>query len=216
MTMRLTGTQDPEKHQFGRSIPDSSRSVVGGIFSGLLQWSGRALALAGIVSTLLMVASISSPFAFAQGQPGNNQPLEPTVHHSGGEVNLKLPDLGSVDFMGLDGRTLLMLGLVVCAFGIIFGLVISRHLKNLPVHRSMLEVSELIFETCKTYLVQQGKFIMILEVFIAAIVAYYFGVLMGLELFRVLIILAFTLVGIAGSYGVAWFGIRINTYANSR
>jgi K(+)-stimulated pyrophosphate-energized sodium pump len=157
-----------------------------------------------------MIASVSAPIAFAQNSPA------PGVQQGGGEANLVLPNLGAVDFMGVNGRTLLMIGLGVCALGMLFGLVISRHLKNLPVHRSMLEVSELIFETCKTYLIQQGRFIMILELFIAAVIAYYFGVLLHFEIGRVLIILAFTLVGIAGSYGVAWFGIRINTYANSR
>jgi K(+)-stimulated pyrophosphate-energized sodium pump len=178
--------------------------------SGSLRWGSRALALLGVVTSLLMIASVSAPIAFAQNSPA------PGVQQGGGEANLVLPNLGAVDFMGVNGRTLLMIGLGVCALGMLFGLVISRHLKNLPVHRSMLEVSELIFETCKTYLIQQGRFIMILELFIAAVIAYYFGVLLHFEIGRVLIILAFTLVGIAGSYGVAWFGIRINTYANSR
>jgi len=136
--------------------------------------------------------------------------------HEGGEANLKLPDLGQVDFLGLNARTLLMGGIVVCVLGLLFGLVISQQLKRLPVHKSMRDVSELIFETCKTYLVQQGKFILILEIFIAAIVAFYFGVLQSMEAMKVIIILLFTLIGIGGSYGVAWFGIRINTYANSR
>jgi K(+)-stimulated pyrophosphate-energized sodium pump len=100
--------------------------------------------------------------------------------------------------------------------GLAFGMVIYRHLKNLPVHRSMLEVSELIYETCKVYLITQGKFILILEVFIGIIIAAYFGALQHFPASRVAIILAFSLVGIAGSYGVAWFGIRVNTFANSR
>src|SRR6266567_6550458 len=90
------------------------------------------------------------------------------------------------------------------------------NLKKLPVHRSMLEISELIYETCKTYLVTQGKFILILEAFIAVVIVLYFGVLEHLSINRVIIILLFSLVGIAGSYGVAWFGIRVNTFANSR
>ena len=98
----------------------------------------------------------------------------------------------------------------------IFGLVILTQLKNLAVHRSMREISELIYETCKTYLVQQGKFLAMLEVFIAVIIVLYFGVLSGMDAARVLIILLFSVVGILGSYGVAWFGIRVNTYANSR
>ena len=134
----------------------------------------------------------------------------------GGEASLKLPDLSQVSFLGIDGHKLLMIGLLFCLFGLLFGLTIYMHLRNLPVHRAMREISELIYETCKTYLVTQGKFLMLLWIFIATIIAVYFGVLRHLELDRVLIILAFSLVGIAGSYGVAWFGIRVNTFANSR
>ena len=146
----------------------------------------------------------------------------------GGEANLILPDLSTVSFMGVDGHTLLIAGILVSALGLLFGLVISTQLKNLPVHSSMLEVSELIYETCKTYLIQQGKFLLILELFIGTIIAVYFGGLAtvvdpatgavshGMPVFKVAIILIFSLVGIAGSYGVAWFGIRVNTYANSR
>jgi K(+)-stimulated pyrophosphate-energized sodium pump len=137
--------------------------------------------------------------------------------HGGGEANLVLPDLSSVTFFGgMDGHRLLMGGLLVCVLGLVFGLAIYMNLKKLPVHRAMREISELIYETCKTYLVTQGKFILILEIFIGAIIVLYFGVLSGMEPFRVAIILAFSLVGIAGSYGVAWFGIRVNTFANSR
>jgi K(+)-stimulated pyrophosphate-energized sodium pump len=135
----------------------------------------------------------------------------------GGEASLVLPDLSRVNFIGgINGHTLLMIGLVVSALGMVFGLIIYQQLKNLPVHRSMLEISELIYETCKTYLITQGKFILILEAFIAVIIVLYFGVLSGLGINRVVIILLFSLVGIAGSYGVAWFGIRVNTFANSR
>jgi K(+)-stimulated pyrophosphate-energized sodium pump len=132
------------------------------------------------------------------------------------ESELLLPDLGSVTFLGMNGRTLLMGGILVCLAGLAFGLVMYGKLKNLPVHKSMREVSELIYETCKTYLVTQGKFILILEVFIGTIIAVYYGVLRHMELYKVVVILAASLVGIAGSYGVAWFGIRINTFANSR
>ena len=104
----------------------------------------------------------------------------------------------------------------VCALGLLFGLLTYSQLKNLPVHRSMLEISELIYETCKTYLITQGKFLLILEVFIGAVMILYFGVLEHMETVKVIIILLFSLVGIAGSYGVAWFGIRVNTFANSR
>jgi K(+)-stimulated pyrophosphate-energized sodium pump len=134
----------------------------------------------------------------------------------GGEAALKLPDLSSVSFLGVNGHSLLMIGLLFCVFGLGFGMVIFMRLKNLPVHRSMREISELIYETCKTYLVTQGKFLMLLWAFIAAVIVLYFGVLRHFEAPRVIIILAFSLVGIAGSYGVAWFGIRVNTFANSR
>jgi K(+)-stimulated pyrophosphate-energized sodium pump len=135
---------------------------------------------------------------------------------AGGEANLKLPDLSQSQVAGMSGRGLLMLGLGVCVLGLAFGLVIYGQLKNLPVHASMREISELIYETCKTYLITQGKFILLLEAFIGAIIVLYFGFLLHFEASRVLIILLFSLVGIAGSYGVAWFGIRINTFANSR
>jgi len=142
----------------------------------------------------------------------------PTFAQShGGESNLVLPDLSQVTFFGgIDGHRLLLFGIVICLLGLAFGLAIYMNLKKLPVHRAMREISELIYETCKTYLITQGKFILILEVFIGAVIVLYFGLLSGMEPFRVAIILAFSLVGIAGSYGVAWFGIRVNTFANSR
>ena len=138
-----------------------------------------------------------------------------------GEAGLKLPDLHSVSFLGgISGYNLLALGLIFCVGGLLFGLAIFVRLKNLPVHRTMREMSELIYETCKTYLVTQGKFILLLWVFIAAIIALYFGWLApvpGKSIWVTLpIILLFSLIGIAGSYGVAWFGIRVNTFANSR
>jgi K(+)-stimulated pyrophosphate-energized sodium pump len=139
------------------------------------------------------------------------------AQHEGGEANLELPDLSSVTFFnGVTGHNLLMIGIVISLLGLGFGLAIFMNLKNLPVHRAMREISELIYETCKTYLVTQGKFILILEAFIAVVIVLYFGVLSGLPAGRVVIILAFSLVGIAGSYCVAWFGIRVNTFANSR
>src|SRR2546423_1279728 len=137
---------------------------------------------------------------------------------AGGEANLKLPDLSSVRFLGgaIDGHKLLLWGILICILGLLFGLTIYSRLKNMPVHRSMRDISELIYETCKTYLVTQGKFLLILEIFIAVVIVLYFGVLLRFEALRVAIILLFSLVGIAGSYGVAWFGIRVNTFANSR
>jgi K(+)-stimulated pyrophosphate-energized sodium pump len=133
-----------------------------------------------------------------------------------GEAELKLPDLSTALFQGIDGRTLLMGGLVVSVLGLVFGLIMYKHLRNLPVHESMLEISELIYETCKTYLLTQGKFLIVLEIFIGFVIVLYFGILSHLPTFQVLIILAFSVLGILGSYGVAWFGIRVNTFANSR
>ena len=140
----------------------------------------------------------------------------------GGEASLRIPDLNSVKFLsaGIPGHTLLLTGLVVCALGLLFGLVIYSRLKRLPVHEAMREVSELIYETCKTYLITQGKFLMLLWVFIGAIAAVYFGflaqttdaagaVVRGFPAPKVAVILLFSLIGIAGSYSVAWFGIRV-------
>src|SRR2546428_1274152 len=139
------------------------------------------------------------------------------AEHHGGEVNLVVPDLSSVTFLnGISGPTLLMGGLLIALLGMVFGLVIYQKLRNLPVHSSMLEISELIYETCKTYLLTQGRFLMILEIFIGAAIVFYFGFLRHFEPFRVVIILVFSLIGIAGSFSVAWFGIRVNTFANSR
>ena len=143
-----------------------------------------------------------------------------TEQAGGGEANLVLPDLRTVSHFGLNGHALLMLGLLFCVGGLLFGLAIYVQLKNMPVHRSMREISELIYETCKTYLVTQGKFILLLWTFIAVIISLYFGVLAPVPnkpiWVTLPIILGFSLVGIAGSYGVAWFGIRVNTFANSR
>ena len=148
--------------------------------------------------------------------------LAQPAQEAGGEASLKLPDLTSVRFLNnaIDGHRLLLIGILFCLFGLGFGLTIYMRLKNLPVHRAMREISELIYETCKTYLITQGKFILVLWAFIAVIIAAYFGWLspvadkpIGVTL---PIILLFSLVGIAGSYGVAWFGIRVNTFANSR
>ncbi|MFZ0940023.1 MAG: sodium-translocating pyrophosphatase, partial [Candidatus Sulfotelmatobacter sp.] len=143
---------------------------------------------------------------------------QPSGESTGGEASLKLPDLSSVSFLNgaIDGHRLLMIGILFCIFGLGFGIVIYMRLKNLPVHTAMREISELIYETCKTYLITQGKFILFLWAFIAVIILLYFGVLQHMEAMRVAIILGFSLVGIGGSYGVAWFGIRVNTFANSR
>jgi K(+)-stimulated pyrophosphate-energized sodium pump len=158
-------------------------------------------------SALAAMLALGASAAMAQSAP-----------EAGGEASLKLPDLSLVSFFNgaIDGHKLLLIGILFCIFGLAFGMVIYMRLKNLPVHRTMREISELIYETCKTYLVTQGKFIMLLWVFIAVIILLYFGVLEHMETMRVAIILGFSLVGIAGSYGVAWFGIRVNTFANSR
>src|SRR5271166_1257271 len=163
---------------------------------------------AKLVTAALTLLMLNAATAFAQ-------PSE-----AAGEANLRLPDLSSVNFLGLSGHNILAIGLLFCAFGLLFGLAIYMQLKKLPVHRVMREISELIYETCKTYLVTQGKFLMVLWAFIAVILIAYFGWLapvpgkpVGVTL---PIILLFSIIGICGSYGVAWFGIRVNTFANSR
>src|SRR4029453_18476725 len=173
-------------------------------------WMAATLAVLAVAAGAATLAPSAS--TIDQAPP----PAQGTQPHAGGEANLKLPDLSRVSFQGVPGNTLLSFGLGVCVLGLIFGLVINNQLKNLPVHRSMREISELIYETCKTYLIQQGKFLLILEIFIGTIIAFYFGALQHMSMSRVAIILFFSLVGIAGSYSVAWFGIRVNTYANSR
>ena len=180
-----------------------------------------------VLTVLSALAALSTSALAQQAQGAGAGSGAQTGHRPGGEANLLLPDLSTQSFLGLDGHTLLLIGLIVCVLGLAFGLVIFTQLKNLPVHRSMREISELIYETCKTYLVTQGKFIMILWLFIGAIAGLYFGFLAetvndngtvthGFPAFKVVVILLFSLVGIAGSYGVAWFGIRVNTFANSR
>src|ERR1700740_1823993 len=178
------------------------------------------LATAALVSRRMamkisaVVALLTVGAAAAFGQPAGEA--------AGGEASLKLPDLSQVSFFNgeIDGHKPLLIGILFCLFGLGFGMAIFLRLKNLPVHRSMREISELIYETCKTYLVTQGKFILLLWAFIAVIIGAYFGILApvpGKAVSLTLpIILGFSLVGIAGSYGVAWFGIRVNTFANSR
>ena len=138
----------------------------------------------------------------------------------GGEASLVLPNLDDasvVSFLGgMSGWSLLSYGLLVALAGLAFGAIIYGQVQRLPVHRSMAEVSELIYETCKTYMVTQGKFLLVLEAFTAVIMIGYFYFVQGLSVRDVAVIIAFSLVGIAGSFGVAWFGIRINTFANSR
>jgi K(+)-stimulated pyrophosphate-energized sodium pump len=176
-------------------------------------WLPSAWALACKFAKFGAASAIASLFtvATAFGQ---------STEEARGEASLKLPDLSQVQFLGVDGHKLLLFGILFCVFGLIFGLVIYSRLKNLPVHKSMRDISELIYETCKTYLITQGKFLILLWLFIAVVIVLYFGVLApvpGKSVAVTLpIILAFSLIGIAGSYGVAWFGIRVNTFANSR
>jgi K(+)-stimulated pyrophosphate-energized sodium pump len=164
--------------------------------------------VAGLAALGLTLALMAAPAVLA-AQPAAE------AHQPGGEINIQLPDLNQGDFLGLTGHQILLTGLVVCVLGLLFGAWVYVGVKNLPVHRSMADVSELIYETCKAYLVQQGKFLLILELFIGAIMVAYFA-LIGLEAYKIAIVLIFSLIGIAGSYGVAWYGIRINTLANSR
>jgi K(+)-stimulated pyrophosphate-energized sodium pump len=137
------------------------------------------------------------------------------------DADLNIPPLNE-PIHGIAGNTLLTFGLLICGLGLVFGLVIYNRLKNMPVHRSMLDVSELIYETCKTYMTTQLKFILKLWFFIMLVLVVYFGFLARdasgnhLGALKVSVIVLFSLIGIFGSYGVSWFGIRINTFANSR
>jgi K(+)-stimulated pyrophosphate-energized sodium pump len=133
-----------------------------------------------------------------------------------GEADIKIPDLAQAQFGGTSGLTMLYAGLVVCVVGAVFGLIQYQQTKNLPVHDRMRSVSNIIWETCKTYLLQQGKFLAILWVLVALCMSYYFVALQHESVGRLFIILVCSILGILGSYGVAWFGIRINTVANSR
>jgi len=165
--------------------------------------TARTKAILQAVLALLLLALVATPLGAQES--------------SGGEANLIIPNLDSATFLGgVGGRSLLMVGLVVSALGFLFGLMIFTRLRNMPVHSSMREVSELIYETCKTYLATQGKFLILLEVFIAVIIVFYFGFLLNFEAYKVVIILLFSVVGIAGSFSVAAFGMRVNTFANSR
>ena len=178
---------------------------------GLSMSSGQIRRSVMKAASILALIAINVSVALAQPHG------EGTVHQPGGEANLKLPDLSSVNFIGgLNGKSILLFGFIVSFLGVIFGFITYTMLRKLPVHRSMGEISELIYETCKTYLITQGKFLVILWIFIAVIIMLYFGFLLSFPFIKVAIILLFSLVGILGSYGVAWFGIRVNTYANSR
>src|SRR5688500_2012872 len=182
-----------------------------------LSSSGAKRRIASSLSALVafVILSLTRLASAADTEAAADTLAQPAKHH-GGEASLVLPDLSSVQMLGMPGSTLLLWGLLVTALGLIFGVVTLFQVKNLPAHRSMTDISHIIWETCKTYLITQGKFILLLELFIGSIIVVYFGVLQHFEAAKVLTILAFSLIGIAGSYGVAWYGIRINTYANSR
>jgi K(+)-stimulated pyrophosphate-energized sodium pump len=178
-----------------------------------------------MLTQLLRKFLLSSRFARFTGACASLLLVFPAVAHAqsssqaaGGEAALKVPDLTQAKFFhgAIDGHALLLWGILFCIFGLLFGLTMYIRLKNLPVHQAMREMSELIWETCKTYLIAQGKFLLLLESFIAVIIIIYFGVLRHMDALQVFIILLFSIIGICGSYGVAWFGIRVNTFANSR
>ncbi len=175
----------------------------------LLDRAGRLL---GAASLVVGMAILTAPVMLAQ-QP--ETAADAAHHRPGGEVNIQLPDLNQGDFLGVTGHQILLSGLVVCVLGLLFGFWTYTAVRNLPVHKSMADVSAIIYETCKSYLIQQGKFLLILELFIGTVMIAYFS-LTGLEPGRIAIVIVFSLIGIAGSYGVAWYGIRINTLANSR
>ncbi|MBF0216924.1 MAG: sodium-translocating pyrophosphatase [Candidatus Omnitrophica bacterium] len=132
-----------------------------------------------------------------------------------GEADLIIPDMSSVKFFNITGHNLLFWGLFICVLGFVFGIVQFMQVKKIRTHSSMKEISELIFETCKTYLIEQGKFILLLECIIGLVIIGYYGGLKHFEPFKVFIVLMASLLGISGSYFVAWFGMRINTMANS-
>ncbi len=164
---------------------------------------------------LVLTLLLSSASVFAAAQPPVAAGAPAQEHLPGGEVNIHLPDLNQGDFLGYTGHDILLSGLFVCVLGLLFGAMSYTNVKKLPVHRSMADISDLIYETCKAYLIQQGKLLLILEVFIGVVIVAYFTMI-GFPLYRIAIILLFSLIGIGGSYGVAWYGIRINTLANSR
>src|SRR5215213_3310373 len=147
------------------------QSVLNGIKEGARAFLRPRILLPG---SAIIAMALNATAALAQSR-------QATTHEPGGEANLRLPDLSQVKFMGIDGHTLLLLGLVICFLGLLFGLLIYQNLKKLPVHGSMREISELIYETCKTYLITQGRFILILEAFIAVIIVLYFGLLLHFD-----------------------------------
>ena len=188
-------------------LPDAPTAVAASPARPRRHLPVRLGALGGLTATLLVLAGCAPSSTTGDAEGG--------VH--GGEASLVLPDLSGVTTIGgTSGRALLFAGLVVCALGLGFGVLAFVQLRRLAVHPSMREVAELIYTTCKAYLVQQGKFLMLLWAFIAAVIVVYYGVLVGFPWGRVAVVIAFSLIGMAGSYSVAWFGIRVNTFANAR
>lgn len=166
----------------------------------------RAVPLAALPLLLLLTA-----FAPARAVPAAED------GPSGGEASLVLPDLSQVTTLGgVSGRALLGIGILVCLAGLAFGATTFARLRRLPVHSSMREVAELIYSTCRTYLTQQGRFLLVLWGFIAVVIVVYYRFLVGFAWGKVAVVIAFSLLGMAGSYAVAWFGIRVNTFANAR
>ena len=137
---------------------------------------------------------------------------------SASEADLTLPEFRDITFFNgaVTGQALLLWGSIIVILGLLFGLFQALRIKKFPVHRAMKNVANTIYETCKTYLLQQGKFLLILFVIIGAVICFYFGGLNSMPVSRILLILLWTILGIGGSYAVAWFGIRINTWANCR
>jgi len=181
-----------------RSALRSTKSVI-----GRARTAAFILSLGAWGALTAAAQAVASTAAAAPGSPG-------------GEAQLILPDLHQGVFLGTSGRVILMWGLVICALGLLFGFITYTRLRDLPVHKSMREVSELIWETCKTYLFTQGKFLVALEGLIAVIIVIYFGYFDRMSVTKVATIFAFSVLGILGSYSVAWYGIRVNTFANSR
>jgi K(+)-stimulated pyrophosphate-energized sodium pump len=212
LAMKLHAPSTRELKPLEEFMPTSRAGLNTGLLTSTCCSSIAKLLRRSLATFSTIVALVLLQSSFAMAQPESSAPA--------GEANLRIPDLSSVSFLGMNGHALLLIGLIFCVFGLLFGLMIYLQLKNLPVHSSMREMSELIYETCKTYLFTQGRFIALLWVFIAVIIVLYFGLLapvaghpVGVTL---PIIVAFSIVGILGSYGVAWFGIRVNTFANSR
>src|SRR5690348_16812194 len=208
--IRSSSTSSHEKRAYWR--PGRKTAALAAVIAILAFAFPMAIAQQGQPAhTTQVAAAVTAPVATAVQDQGS-APAE-----SGGEASLRLPDMKSVPFLnGISGYKLLEFGLLFCAFGGLFGFSIYMQLKNAPVHRSMREISELIYETCKTYMVTQGKFIVLLWLFIGAIILFYFGLLRHDPAIKVVVIMLFSIIGIVGSYGVAWFGIRVNTFANSR